>query len=232
MVYHRKLKTFPVKIHPQYLHFDKAIIRQIYSVGIPSTIMLVLPSVLVSILNSLLARFSDVYVAVLGVYFKLQTFIYMPASGIVQGMRPIIGYNYGAGEYDRVKKVIRYSLLSAAVIMAVGTVAALGFPAQIFAMFDAEEALLDAGISALRVISLGFVISTVGVICSGTFEALGRGKDSLIVSLLRQFVITIPLSFLLSGLMGADGVWLAFPISELCASVVAWILFRRVPNLG
>ncbi|MBS5064122.1 MAG: MATE family efflux transporter [Hungatella hathewayi] len=232
VVYHRKRKTFPVKIHPQYLHFDKAIIRQIYSVGIPSTIMLVLPSVLVSILNSLLARFSDVYVAVLGVYFKLQTFIYMPASGIVQGMRPIIGYNYGAGEYDRVKKVIRYSLLSAAVIMAVGTVAALGFPAQIFAMFDAEEALLDAGISALRIISLGFVISTVGVICSGTFEALGRGKDSLIVSLLRQFVITIPLSFLLSGLMGADGVWLAFPISELCASVVAWILFRRVPNLG
>ena len=205
VVYHRKRKTFPVKIHPQYLHFDKAIIRQIYSVGIPSTIMLVLPSVLVSILNSLLARFSDVYVAVLGVYFKLQTFIYMPASGIVQGMRPIIGYNYGAGEYDRVKKVIRYSLLSAAVIMAVGTVAALGFPAQIFAMFDAEEALLDAGISALRIISLGFVISTVGVICSGTFEALGRGKDSLIVSLLRQFVITIPLSFLLSGLMGADG---------------------------
>lgn len=232
VVYHRKRKTFPVKIHPQYLHFDKAIIRQIYSVGIPSTIMLVLPSVLVSILNSLLARFSDVYVAVLGVYFKLQTFIYMPASGIVQGMRPIIGYNYGAGEYDRVKKVIRYSLLSAAVIMAVGTVAALGFPAQIFAMFDAEEALLDAGISALRIISLGFVISTVGVICSGTFEALGRGKDSLIVSLLRQFVITIPLSFLLSGIMGADGVWLAFPISELCASVVAWILFRRVPNLG
>ena len=232
VVYHRKRKTFPVKIHPQYLHFDKAIIRQIYSVGIPSTIMLVLPSVLVSILNSLLARFSDVYVAVLGVYFKLQTFIYMPASGIVQGMRPIIGYNYGAGEYDRVKKVIRYSLLSAAVIMAVGTVAALGFPAQIFAMFDAEEALLDAGISALRIISLGFVISTVGVICSGTFEALGRGKDSLIVSLLRQFVITIPLSFLLSGIMGADGVWLAFPISELCASDVAWILFRRVPNLG
>lgn len=232
VVYHRKRKTFPVKIHPQYLHFDKAIIRQIYSVGIPSTIMLVLPSVLVSILNSLLARFSDVYVAVLGVYFKLQTFIYMPASGIVQGMRPIIGYNYGAGEYDRVKKVIRYSLLSAAVIMAVGTVAALGFPAQIFAMFDAEEALLDAGISALRIISLGFVISTVGVIYSGTFEALGRGKDSLIVSLLRQFVITIPLSFLLSGIMGADGVWLAFPISELCASVVAWILFWRVPNLG
>ena len=126
----------------------------------------------------------------------------------------------------------RYSLLSAAVIMAVGTVAALGFPAQIFAMFDAEEALLDAGISALRIISLGFVISTVGVIYSGTFEALGRGKDSLIVSLLRQFVITIPLSFLLSGIMGADGVWLAFPISELCASIVAWFLFRRVPNLG
>ena len=218
VVYVKRRKTFPVKIHPEFLKFDRAVIRQIYSVGIPSTIMLMLPSVLVSILNGLLAGFSDLYVAVLGVYNKLQTFIYMPASGIVQGLRPIVGYNYGAGEFDRVKKAIRYSLLSAAVIMAVGTVAALGFPAQIFAMFDAEEALLDAGVSALRIISLGFVISTVGVIYSGTFEALGRGKDSLIVSLLRQFVITIPLSYLLSAFIGINGVWIAFPISELCAA--------------
>ncbi len=232
VVYVKRRKTFPVKIHPEFLKFDRAVIRQIYSVGIPSTIMLMLPSVLVSILNGLLAGFSDLYVAVLGVYNKLQTFIYMPASGIVQGLRPIVGYNYGAGEFDRVKKAIRYSLLSAAVIMAVGTVAALGFPAQIFAMFDAEEALLDAGVSALRIISLGFVISTVGVIYSGTFEALGRGKDSLIVSLLRQFVITIPLSYLLSAFIGINGVWIAFPISELCAAIAARLLFQKVPNLG
>lgn len=231
VVYVRRRKTFPVKIYPEFLQFDSSVIRQIYSVGIPSTIMLVLPSVLVSILNSLLAKFSDVYVAVLGVYFKLQTFIYMPANGIVQGMRPIIGFNYGAGEFARVKKVIRYSLLSAAVIMAVGTVAALGFPVQIFAMFDAEEALLDAGVSALRIISLGFIVSTIGIIYSGTFEALGRGRDSLIVSLLRQFVITIPLSFLLSGIFGVNGIWMAFPISELIASIAAWFLFKKVPNL-
>lgn len=231
VVYVRRRKTFPVKIYPEFLQFDSSVIRQIYSVGIPSTIMLVLPSVLVSILNSLLAKFSDVYVAVLGVYFKLQTFIYMPANGIVQGMRPIIGFNYGAGEFVRVKKVIRYSLLSAAVIMTVGTVAALGFPGQIFAMFDAEEALLDAGVSALKIISLGFIVSTIGIIYSGTFEALGRGRDSLIVSLLRQFVITIPLSFLLSGIFGVNGIWMAFPISELIASIAAWFLFKKVPNL-
>lgn len=227
VVYMYKRKTFPVKIHMEFLHFDKAIIKQIYSVGIPSTIMLVLPSILVSVLNGLLAKFSNVYVAVLGVYLKLQTFIYMPASGIVQGMRPIIGYNYGAGNMKRVVKTIRYSMICAAAIMLMGTVAAMVFPEQILAMFAADDSLMEAGISALRIISLGFVISTVGVIYSGTFEALGRGRDSLIISLLRQFVITIPLSLLLSQIWGVNGIWISVPISELCASIAAHILFKR-----
>lgn len=231
-VYIHRKRTIPLEIHPKFLHFDASIIRQIYSVGVPSAIMLLMPSVLVSILNGLLARFSDVYVAVLGVYVKLQTFIYMPASGIVQGMRPVIGYNYGAGEMDRVKKTIRYSMLATAAIMAAGTVAALGFPKQIFAMFDADEPLMEAGVSALRIISLGFVISTAGVIYSGTFEALGRGKGSLIVSLLRQFIITIPLSCLLSGFWGVNGIWIAFPVSELCASIAAHVLFKRMNHLA
>ena len=153
--------------------------------------MMTLPSILVSILNRILGGFSDVYVAVLGVYFKLQTFIYMPANGIVQGMRPLVGYNYGAGEKERVKSIIRYSLLSAGCIMLIGTVLSLAIPGQIFALFDAEESLLKAGILALRLISLGFLVSTIGVIYSGVFESLGEGKHSLLISLLRQFIITI-----------------------------------------
>lgn len=227
-VYLHRKKTFPVKLHPRYLHRNAALIKQIYSVGIPSTIMLVMPSVLISVLNGLLSKISDVYVAVLGVYFKLQTFLYMPAGGIVQGMRPIIGHNYGASNTHRVKETIHYSMISAAVIMAVGTAAALIFPEQIFAMFDADEALMTAGVTALRIISLGFVISTVGVIYSGTFEALGRGRDSLIISLLRQFIITIPLSLLLGSIWGVNGVWISFPISELCASIAAYLLFKKV----
>ncbi len=227
LVYWKRRHTFPVKIQMSSLHMDRSIIRQIYSVGIPSSIMIVLPSILVSILNGLLAAFSEIYVAVFGVYYKLQTFIYLPASGIVQGMRPVIGYNYGAGSYDRVKKTIRYSLMTAAVLMLMGTVASLVFPAQIFALFDAEPELLAAGIQALRIICLGFLISSIGLIYAGTFESFGMGKQSLIISLLRQFIITIPLSFFLSRIWGPVGVWIAFPVSELCASIAAFFMLRQ-----
>lgn len=226
IVVYRK-RRFAVRIHPKYLKMDKKIIGQIYSVGIPSSIMLMLPSVLVSILNSILGGFSDVYVAVLGVYFKLQTFIYMPANGIVQGMRPLIGFNYGAGEKERVKKIIRYSLLSAGCIMIAGTILSLAVPGQIFAMFDAEESLLKAGVLALRIISLGFIISTIGIIYAGVFEAVGEGKHSLAISLLRQFVVTIPCAFVLSVLHGPAGVWMSFPVGEICAAIAAVILLKR-----
>ena len=218
---------YAVRIHPRYLKLDKKIIGQIYSVGIPSSIMMLLPSVLISILNSILGALSEVYVAVLGVYYKLQTFIYMPANGIVQGMRPIIGYNYGAGEFGRVRTTIRYSLACTAALMLAGTLLALLIPGPILSLFDADKELMTAGTTALRIISLGFLVSTIGVIYSGTFEALGNGKNSLIISLLRQFVITIPLSILLSRPFGAAGVWIAFPIGETCACIVALILLRH-----
>ncbi len=222
-----KSRKFAVTIQWKYLCADKSIIRQIYGVGIPSSIMMTLPSILISILNSILSSFSDVYVAVLGVYFKLQTFIYMPANGVVQGMRPLLGYNYGAEEKERVRSIIRYSLLSTAVIMAVGTVLALAFPRQIFGMFAADKKLMEAGVLALRVISLGFLISTVGIIYSGIFESIGEGRRSLVVSLLRQFVITIPVGFLLSQICGPLGVWVAFPAGEFCAAIVAVILLKK-----
>lgn len=219
-------KSYAVHIRLRHLKPDIRLIGQIYSVGIPSSIMMLLPSTLISVLNRILASFSEVYVAVLGVYFKLQTFIYMPANGIVQGMRPIIGYNYGAGEIQRVRKTIRYSLLCAAAIMLLGTLLALLIPGQILSLFDADPELMDAGITALRIISLGFLVSSLGVICSGTFEALGNGRNSLIISLLRQFVITIPLSFLLSHFFGPAGVWVSFPAGEICASVAAVFLLK------
>ena len=219
-------KSYAIHIRAKYLRFDPSIIRQIYSVGIPSSIMMLLPSVLISILNSILTAFSGVYVAVLGVYFKLQTFIYMPANGIVQGMRPIIGYNYGAGETHRVRSAIRYSLACAAGLMLLGTLLSLLIPEQIFALFNADAELLECGVTALRIICLGFLVSSVGIIYSGTFEALGNGRNSLIISLLRQFVITIPLSFLLAKLWGPVGVWISFPAGELCASIAALLLLR------
>ena len=225
-VYHRKNPG--VTIHPKYLHLDWRLIRQIYSVGIPSSLMMTMPSVLVGGLNGILAAFSDTYVAVLGIYFKLQTFIYMPANGIVQGMRPIIGYNYGAGSKKRVRDTIRYSLISAAVLMLVGTVVSLAIPDIILSMFQADAELMRAGMEALRLISLGFLVSSAGVIFSGVFEALGRGGDSLIISLLRQLVIILPLGYLLSRTMGAAGIWISFPVAELVSAVIACLLLKRM----
>ncbi len=219
-------KPYAIHIQAKHLRFDRKIICQIYGVGIPSSIMMLLPSVLISILNSILAVFSEVYVAVLGVYFKLQTFIYMPANGIVQGMRPIIGYNYGAGDKQRVRSAIRYSLVCAAALMLLGTLLSLLIPEHIFALFDADAELMEAGVNALRIICLGFLVSSVGVIYSGTFEALGNGRNSLIISLLRQFMITIPLSFILSKIWGPAGVWVSFPAGELCASIAALFLLK------
>ena len=184
-------KTYAVRIRIKYMKPDWKIVKQIYSVGIPSSIMMLLPSVLISLLN-----------------------------------RPIIGYNYGAGEYKRVRSAIRYSLVCAAVIMLLGTLLSLIFPAQIFALFDADAELMSAGVTALRIISLGFLVSSIGVIYAGTFEALGNGRNSLIISLLRQFAVTLPLSFVLSRFLGPVGVWIAFPAGELCAAIAAFFLLR------
>ncbi len=217
-----------VEISLRYFRPNWRLIRRIYSIGIPSSMMSMMPSLLVGVLNGMLAAFSEIYVAVLGIYFKLQSFIYLPANGIVQGMRPIISYNYGAGRPDRVRRTIRLSLLGTAALMAVGTAASWAIPEPILSLFDAEPNLMAAGVTALRIISLGFLVSSVGVVFSGTFEALGKGMHSLCISLLRQLVITLPLGFALSLVWGAEGIWAAFPIAELAAAVVACILLKRV----
>lgn len=225
--YKHKKSSIPLTISSKNLRLDWGIIRQLYSVGIPSTIMIALPSLLVSILNGMLVAFSQIHVSVLGIYNKLQSFIYLPAGGIVQGMRPIIGFNYGAGEKARVKKTLQVSLLFTAVIMLVGTLLSLCIPEQLLTLFNADEQMLSVGIPALRIISLGFLVSSFGVIYSGAFEALGLGIPSLVISLMRQLVIILPLSFVLSRIYGAEGIWMSFPISEGIAAIVAVILMRR-----
>lgn len=207
---------------------DRKTVSQIYTVGIPSSLMLAIPSLMSGVLNSMLAAFSDVYVAVLGVYIKLQTFLYTPASGIIQAMRPIAGYNYGAGEYQRLREVVRYSMAMTAVIMLAGTLAAQLLPEQIFALFQTEggEELTAPGVQTLRIVSLGFLVSSISVACSGLFEALGCGKKSLCITLLRQLVILVPLGFLLSRFFGPAGIWACFPISEAVAALVSVRLYQ------
>ena len=205
--------------------FDGNIVRGIYSVAVPSGVMCALPSILIGTLNGLLASVSQRAVAVLGIYFKLQTFVYMPANGVVQGMRPIISYNYGAGDQKRMNETIRTACFVIGAIMCLGTLLFMGFPGAIMQMFDAGDGMRSMGIVALRVISTGFVVSTLGVVFSGTFEALGMGFKSLIISLLSQFVITVPLAIIFIGPFGVSGVRAAFPIAEAAAAAAATGLF-------
>lgn len=202
---------------------------RLYLIGIPATLNLALPSVLVSALNAMLASFSGVYTLVLGIYYKLQTFLYLPASGFVQGMRPVIGYNYGAGDMGRVKRIFTDVLIMCAVIMLAGTILSAAFPASLVGIFTENPDTIRIGVTALRTICIGFIFSSVSVASSGALEGLGKGISSLMISLLRYIVVIIPVAFLLCFVlgMGPDGVWSAFWITEIIAAAASIVIYRK-----
>ncbi len=220
-------KPLHVKISLKYFVFDKNIIKKLYTIGIPASLNIALPSLLVSSLNVILSVYSQAYVLVLGVYYKLQTFLYLPANGIVQGIRPLIGYNYGAGEHARVKKIYMTSLGLSAAIMLLGTVFCWVIPSQLIGLFTSNADTIAIGTSALRIISLGFIVSTVSVISSGALEGLGKGLPSLIISLMRYAVITVPTAYILNLLFGALGVWHSFWAAELITAAVSLFIYRK-----
>ena len=200
---------------------------RLYSVGIPATLNMALPSLLVSSLNGILAGFSEKYVLVLGVYYKLQTFIYLTANGIIQGIRPLVGYNYGAGEYGRVKEIYKATLKLTMAVMLAGTILSWGIPDILIGLFTENTETIGVGVEALHRISLGFVVSAVSVSCSGALEGLGKGLPSLYIALARYVVIMIPAAFLLSRGAGANGVWLAFCLTEFLTAAFAYWIFKK-----
>lgn len=221
-------KPVPVKIEKKYMHPDKSVLARLYSVGIPATLNMALPSLLISALNGILAAFSETYVLVLGVYYKLQTFIYLTANGIIQGIRPLIGYNYGAGEQERVKKIFSTTLQLTVGVMLLGTLLSWIMPKALIGLFTSNTETIQIGVKALHIISLGFIISAVSVSCSGALEGLGKGAPSLYISLARYVVVIIPAAFLLSRFAGAEGVWYAFGFTEFVAAGFSWLIYRRV----
>ena len=221
------VRPIPVRITRKALSLEKDVLSRIYSVGIPATLNLAVPSLTISALNAVLAGFSDVYVLVLGVYYKLQTFLYLTANGIVQGIRPLVGYNYGAGEEQRVRKIYRTALTLAAVIMAFGTVICVLFPNQLFGLFTENAATVQMGAEALRIISLGFLVSSVSIISGGVLEGLGQGVQSLVISLLRYLVLLVPAGFVLSRFLGAAGVWHGFWLTEWATAAAAFVIYKK-----
>ncbi len=221
-----------VRIGRKHLRFDSVIMKKMYSVGISATLNMALPSLLISILNGLLADFSEKYVLVLGVYYKLQTFIYLTANGIIQGIRPLMGYNFGAGEHERVKKIYFTALKMNMGIMLAGMLLSWVIPGKLIGLFTESAETIEIGITALHIISLGFVISAVSVTCSGALEGLGKGFQSLIISLLRYVVIILPVAWLFSRFAGADGVWYAFCFTEFVTAGFAFWIYGRYSNVA
>ena len=211
---------------------SREIIRGIYSVGLPSIVMQSIGSVMVFGMNQILIAFTSTATAVFGIYFKLQSFIFMPIFGLNNGMVPIVAYNYGARKPERIIKTVRLALLYAIGIMAVGFVLFRLFPDVFLSLFEAdgEDAgdLLAIGVPALRIISFHFLFAGVCVVSMSVFQALGHGVLSLVVAIVRQLVILLPGAFLLSRLGGLSAVWWAFPLAESFAVALCTLFLSRV----
>ena len=221
------MRPLPIQINRRYFTTDKKLCARLYAIGIPATLNMALPSLLISCLNALLSVYSQSYVVILGVYYKLQTFLYLPANGIVQGIRPIIGFNYGANEMKRVKKVYDITLLMSAAIMAAGTCICLGWAKQLMGLFIDNPQTIQDGQTALRIISAGFLVSAVSVTSSGALEGLGKGTQSLMISLCRYIIIILPAAFILSRIFGPVGVWNAFWVTEFISAGIAYFIYRK-----
>lgn len=220
------VRPLGVKIQKNQAKPEKEMVLRLYSIGIPAALNLALPSLLISTLNAILASFSEVYILVLGIYYKLQTFLYLPANGFVQGMRPLIGFNYGAKEYKRVEKIFRLVLLMNGLIMAAGTVICLAVPKQLMGLFTENAFTISAGETALRIICAGFIVSAMSVTACGALEGIGKGVPSLIISMCRYVMIIIPISFILSRFLGAAGVWHGFWTAEVVTAIIAYFVYR------
>lgn len=211
---------------------SKDIIGGIYSVGLPSIIMQSIGSVMVFGMNQILIAFTSTATAVFGIYFKLQSFIFMPVFGLNNGMVPIVAYNYGARKPERIIKTVRLALCYAVGIMVVGFALFQLFPDMFIGLFEAEgeEAgdLLAIGVPALKIISFHFLVAGISVVSMAVFQALGHGVLSLTVSVVRQLIVLLPTAFLLSRLDGLHAVWWAFPFAEVFAVILCILFLFRV----
>lgn len=204
------------------------IIKRIYAVGVPTMVMNSIGSVMVFGLNKILISFTDAATAVFSIYYKLQSFIFMPVFGLNNGMVPIIAYNYGAQKADRILQTMKLASATATVIMLIGLGVAELFPEWLLGIFNASEEMLTIGVPALRIICTCFVFAGFGIVAGSVFQALGHGMLSMTVSIVRQLVVLLPVAWLLSLTGRLELVWLAFPLSELFSVVLCVFFTRRI----
>lgn len=207
---------------------DLKIIGTIYAVGIPSIIMQSIGSIMTYCMNRILIEFSSTATAVFGVYFKLQSFFFMPVFGLNNGITPIIAYNYGARQRKRMTKTIKLSLFVAFCLTFIGFVLFESIPQVLLGMFSASDDLLKIGIPALRTIGVHYLIAWYCIIAGTVFQALGKAIFSMVVSIMRQLVVLIPAAYLLAKFGGLYMVWWSFPIAEIMSFIVSTAFFIRI----
>ena len=215
---HFKFKRFRPNAH---------IVKQIYSVGIPSIIMQSIGSVMTFGMNTILITFSTTATAVFGVYFKLQSFVFMPVFGLNNGMIPIIAYNPGAKQKKRMFDTIKLAMIYATGMMIIGVIFFETIPQTLLGFFNASEAMIKIGTPALRIIAIHFIFAGFSIVCSATFQAVGKGTYSLLTSLIRQLLVLLPCAYVLSLTGNLDLIWLCFPIAEIFSAVTSFILMKR-----
>ncbi len=206
------------------------VIKEIYSVGIPSIIMVGITSVTTYGINNILVKFSSTAVAVFGIYFKLQSFVFMPVFGLNNGMIPIIAYNYGANKKERLTETIRLSIIYALYIMIVGLVLIQVFPEKILALFSASEDMFSIGIPALRIISLSYIFAGVSIVSGAVYQAFGNGLLSLINEASRQLVVLLPAAYALSTLGEINLIWWSYPLAEVISVIVSVVFLKYIYN--
>ena len=212
------------------------IIRRIYAVGVPSIVMASISSVMVFGMNKILIGFNKTAVAVFGVYFKLQSFVFMPVFGLNNGMVPIVAFNYGARSRERIMKTIKLAMVYSVTIMAVGLIIFETMPQLLLGIFESSNpaenaAMVEIGVPALRIIAISFISAGVSIIMGSTFQALGNAIYSLFVSVARQLVVLLPAAYLLSLSGRLEIVWFAFPIAELFSLCISSIFFKKTLKL-
>ena len=217
-----------IHIEPRHLKIDKRMVKAIYAVGAPTIITNSIGTVMTGAINAILISFSTTAVSIFSVYFKLQSFVFMPIFGLSSGMVPIIAYNYGARKRKRVTETIWKGTFIASVIMVLGTLAFNFFPRELLSLFSATEEMYRIGIPALKMISLCFVPAAISIGLGSSFQATGYGVGTMIVSICRQLMVLIPVAYILSKFLGINGVWLSFIVAEIIGLVVSIAIYLRV----
>lgn len=221
-------KIREIQLSVRGFHLDGMIMKAMYRIAIPAILMQSIMSFMTVMMNMILAPFSEMAVSIFSIYYKLQQFVFMAVLGMNNALIPILSYNYGANQMERIRESIRFALWMSCVIMAIGTVVFQLFPTQLLYLFDAKEAMLSIGIPALRTISISFVFAGISMVLCSVFQALGSPNHSLLVTLLRQMVILLPLAYGFSSAFGLDMCWWSFPITEVLCALLSLYLLRSV----